>query len=319
MKNEKILITGGAGYLGSVLTEHLVNLGYDVAVLDNLMYNQNSLLHLFHNKNFRFINGDVRDTELLKKIVPNFDFILPLAAIVGANASERDKELTKSVNYEAIASINKIRDQKRQKIIFPTTNSGYGTKSSDIYCTEETPLEPISIYGTTKVEAERELLKSNNTITLRLATCFGFSLRMRIDLLVNNFVYKAIKDGYIVLFEKNFKRDFLHVRDAARCFVHCIENFESMKNEPYNVGLEDANLSKEELSLKIKDILKSTAQKDLYIHASEIGKDPDKRNYIISNKKIMSAGFKCRYSLEDGIEELIKGYEQLFDKHYTNF
>ena len=278
MDTKKILITGGAGYLGSVLTEKLVNCGHDVVVLDNLMYNQNSLLHLFHNKNFRFIHGDARDAEVLKTVVPKFDFIIPLAAIVGAGASERDRDLTNSVNFGAIKTINEIRDKKSQKIIFPTTNSGYGTKSSDIYCTEETRLEPISTYGITKVNAERELLNSDNAITLRLATCFGFSLRMRVDLLVNNFVYKAIKDGYIVLFEKHFKRNFLHVRDAANCFMHCIENFESMKNEPYNVGLESANLSKEELAMKIKEVLNAMTGKDLYIHSSEIGVDPDKRN-----------------------------------------
>ena len=319
MSKEKILITGGAGYLGSVISEHLVNKGYTVTVLDNLMYNQNSLLHLFHNKRFNFVYGDVRDTNLLKKITPDFDFILPLAAIVGANASESSPELSQAINLGAIKTINQIRNSKKQKIIFPTTNSGYGTKSGDTYCTEETPLEPISIYGRTKVEAERILLDSGNVITLRLATCFGFSLRMRIDLLVNNFVYKAVKDGYIVLFERHFKRNFLHVRDAARCFEHCIENFESMKNEPYNVGLEDANLSKEELALKIRDIISKLLEKEFHIQNSELAKDPDKRNYIVSNNKIMKSGFKCEYSIDQGIEELVKGYSMLYDRHYTNF
>jgi len=315
---EKVLITGGAGYVGSVLTEHLVNAGFDVTVLDNLMYNQNSLLHLFHRKNFHFIYGDVREEKLLKRIVPKFDFILPLAAIVGAPASEKHPELMNAINFEAVAKINEIRDQARQKIIFPTTNSGYGTKSGDVYCTEETPLEPISAYGVSKVNAEKNLLESDNVITLRLATCFGFSPRMRLDLLVNNFVYKAIRDGYIVLFEKHFKRNYLHVRDAARCFEHCIKNFGGMKNRAYNVGLDGANLSKEELALKVREILKRISGKEFHIQESEIGKDPDKRNYVISNEKIMSAGFRCAYSLDDGIEELIKGYAMLYDRHYTN-
>ena len=255
----------------------------------------------------------------MEKVVPGFDFILPLAAIVGANASESSSELSQTVNLGAIKNINQIRDKKKQKIIFPTTNSGYGTKSGDIYCTEETLLEPISIYGKTKVEAERLLLESENVITLRFATCFGFSLRMRIDLLVNNFVYKAIKDGYIVLFERHFKRNFLHIRDSARCFEHCIENFDSMKNEPFNVGLEDANLSKEELAIKIRDIIKELTGKEFHLQYSDIGKDPDKRNYIVSNKKIMKTGFKCEYSLDLGVEELIRGYSMLYDRHYTNF
>ncbi|HLD57954.1 MAG TPA: SDR family oxidoreductase [archaeon] len=314
----KILVTGGAGYIGSVLCETLLAKGYEVTVLDNLMYNQNSLFHLLHNTNFNFVYGNVNNEKLLKDIVPKFDFILPLAAIVGANASEFDPYLTKRVNHEAIALLNKIRT-KKQKIIFPTTNSGYGTKSGDVYCTEETPLEPISLYGETKVAAERELLSSGNAITLRFATCFGFSTRMRRDLLVNDFVYKALRDGYIVLFEKHFKRNFLHVRDAARCFIHCIENFDKMNGQPYNVGLEDANLSKEELANKVKEVVKKVLGKEFHVIHSDIGKDPDKRNYIISNEKITKTGFKCNHSLEGGIKELIKGYTIMYDKHYTNF
>jgi nucleoside-diphosphate-sugar epimerase len=309
----KILITGGAGYVGTVLTEHLLNEGYRVTVLDSLIYNQNSLLAFCHNKNFEFVYGDCRDEALLRRVVPGFDFILPLAAIVGAPASEKHAQTTISVNYEAIVLLNKIRDKARQKIIFPTTNSGYGTTTGEVFCTEESPLNPVSLYGQTKVDAEKELLASPNVITLRFATLFGFSPRMRTDLLVNDFVYRAIRDKSIVLFEKDFKRNFLHVRDAARCFLHCIENFEKMKNNAYNVGLPDANISKEQLALKIKEFIPG-----LYIHNAEIGSDPDKRNYIVSNDKIGATGFTFRYSLEDGIRELIKGYSILRDNHYKN-
>ncbi len=311
MKKYNVLITGGAGYIGSILVECLLDAGHKVTVLDNLLYNQNSLTHFCHNTNFSFINGDCRDADTLKNIVHNFDFILPLAAIVGMPASKKHPQTTTSVNYDAIVLLNKIRDQS-QKIIFPTTNSGYGIKS-DTICTEESPLDPISLYGTTKVNAEKELLASENVITLRLATCFGFSPRMRTDLLVNNFVYHAIRNKYIVLFEKDFKRNFVHVRDAARCFLHCIENFDSMKNNAYNVGLPDANISKEQLALRIKNFLP-----DFYIHNADVGYDPDKRNYVVSNKKILETGFKFKYSIEDGIRELISGYSILRDNHYSN-
>ncbi len=309
----KILVTGGSGYLGSVLVEHLLDKGYEVTVLDNLIYNQNSLLQFCHDTNFKFVFGDVRDEALLKKIVPEADFIIPLAAIVGAPASEKHPQTTTSVNYDSIALLNKLRDKNKQKVIFPTTNSGYGTTTGEIYCTEESPLNPISLYGRTKVDAEKELLGSHNTITLRLATLFGFSPRMRTDLLVNDFVQKALKDKTLVLFEKDFKRNYLHVRDAARCFIHCIENFDKMKNNAYNVGLPDANLSKEELAILIKKFVPS-----LYIHYAEIGSDPDKRNYIVSNDKLLKTGFKFEYSLEEGIKELIKGYSMLRDNHYRN-
>jgi nucleoside-diphosphate-sugar epimerase len=311
-KKYKILITGGLGYIGSVLTEHLILKGHDITVLDNLYYKQWPMLHLCHNENFHFIYGDVRDEKLMTKILPGFDFILPLAALVGAPVCDKNPEDAKSINFGAIQLLAKLRN-KDQKIIYPTTNSGYGTKSNTSFCTEKTPLEPISLYGSTKVDAERLLLDSGNAITLRLATVFGVSPRMRTDLLVNDFTYKAVRDGYIIIFEKHFKRNFIHIRDVARCFEHCIQNFDKMKDNAYNVGLQEANLSKEELALKIQEHIPK-----FFIHFSEIGKDPDKRNYIVSNEKIMKTGFKCEHNLDFGIKELIKAYNLLRDTRSSN-
>ena len=308
----KILVTGGAGYIGSVLCETLLAKGYEVTVLDNLMYNQNSLFHLLHNTNFNFVYGNVNNEKLLKDIVPKFDFILPLAAIVGANASEFDPYLTKRVNHEAIALLNKIRT-KKQKIIFPTTNSGYGTKSGDVYCTEETPLEPISLYGETKVAAERELLSSGNAITLRFATCFGFSTRMRRDLLVNDFVYRAVNDGFVVLFEADFKRNYVHISDIVRAFLWVINSFETMKGGVYNVGLSKANLSKRELC---EEIRKQVPR--FVFFEDRVGRDLDQRNYIVSNAKIEKTGFKFFVSLSGGIRELIKGYQIIRRNQFSN-
>lgn len=308
----KILVTGGAGYLGSVLCEHLLNAGYHVTVVDNLLYKQKTLFHLCSNPNFEFVFGDVRNEELMQKLIKDKNVIIPLAAIVGAPACDLDPILARSVNLDAIKLINKLRSND-QRVIYPTTNSGYGTKSGDEFCTEETPLEPISLYGRIKSDAEAELLGSTNTITLRLATVFGTSPRMRLDLLVNHFVYVALKDRYIVIFEKDFKRNFAHIRDVADCFIHCIKNFEKMKGRAYNVGLDSANLSKEELALKIKEYLP-----DFYIHFSEVGSDPDKRNYIVSNQRLKEAGFEAKRSLDEGIKELIKGYQMMHREDFKN-
>lgn len=303
---ERVLITGGAGYLGSVLTGHLLNEGYKVTCLDNLMYKQNSLFNFSSNKNFNFVYGDCRNEKLLEKLVSNADILFPFAAIVGMSACDKNPKDAIEINYEAVVRLNKIRSNN-QKLIFPTTNSGYGTKSGELHCTEETPLEPISLYGETKVNAEKAILEDEkNKITLRLATVFGTSPRMRTDLLVNDFVLKALRDGYVVLYEAHFKRNYIHIKDVARCFQHCIENFDSMKNQTYNLGLEDANLSKLELSEKIKAYIPK-----FEIICKEIGEDPDKRNYIVSNKKILGAGFSPSFSLDDGIKELLKGYEIL--------
>ena len=308
----QVLVTGGAGYIGAVLCERLLAEGYRVSVLDNLMYRQDSLFHLCTHRAFNFVKGDVRDVEFTCGLMKNADVLIPLAAVVGAPACDRDPCLAQSVNLEAVRSLNRLRSAQ-QLVIFPTTNSGYGTQTGERYCTEDTPLDPISLYGRTKAQAEIEVLDSPNSISLRLATVFGMSPRMRLDLLVNHFVYAAVTDGYIVIFEKDFKRNYLHVRDAADCFIHCIENAELMVGRPYNVGLDDANLSKMELALKIKEHVPN-----FYLHFSEIGSDPDKRNYIVSNQRLRDAGFEARRSLDDGIKELLKGYRMLGRAPFKN-
>jgi nucleoside-diphosphate-sugar epimerase len=266
------------------------------------MYGQHSLFQFCSNPNFDFIYNDARNENILKQTLGDVDVIIPLAAIVGAPACQRDPLLARSVNLDAIRLLLKLRSTD-QLIVYPTTNSGYGTKSGNIFCTEETPLEPISLYGETKVQAEKELLDSPNTITLRLATVFGMSPRMRLDLLVNHFVYAAVTDGYLVIFEKDFKRNYVHIRDVADCFLFCVQNHARMVGRPYNVGLDSANLSKEELALKVKEFVPN-----FYIHFAEIGSDPDKRNYIVSNERLRQAGFEAQHTIEEGIRELLKGY-----------
>ena len=308
----KVLVTGGAGYLGSVLCEHLLDAGYKVTVLDDLIYGQHSLFHLCENPSFEFVYGDARDEELLQGLIERADILIPLAAIVGAPACDRDPLLARSLNLEAVRLLNKMRSLD-QLVVYPTTNSGYGTQSGDVVCTEETPLEPISLYGQTKSGAEAELLETSNVITLRLATVFGMSPRMRLDLLVNHFTYAAVTDGYIVIFEKDFKRNYVHIRDVADCFIYCIEHSDQMVGRPYNVGLDAANLSKEELALKVKEYVPN-----LYIHFSEIGTDPDKRNYIVSNQRLREAGFEAQRSLDQGIQELLKGYLMMGRGSFSN-
>ncbi len=307
-----ILVTGGAGYLGSVLCEILLDKGYKVTTVDNLMYQQKSLFHLCNNPNFEFIFGDVRNQQLMQRLIKNVDVIIPLAAIVGAPACDLDPWMAKSTNFDAIKLINDLRN-KDQLVVYPTTNSGYGTKTGDVFCTEDTPLEPISLYGKTKSDAESLLLSSENAITLRLATVFGMSPRMRLDLLVNHFTYTAVTDGYLVIFEKDFKRNYVHIRDVADCFIYCIENADKMIGKPFNVGLDAANLSKEELALKVKEFVPN-----FYIHFSEVGSDPDKRNYIVSNQRLREAGFEAKRSLEEGIKELLKGYKMMRRLEFKN-
>ena len=276
------------------------------------MYGQVSLLECCHSDNLEIINGDVRDHELVHSKLPNADLIIPLACLVGAPLCDKKPLEAQSINYDAIKSLLSSRSSD-QRIIFPTTNSGYGIGEKGKYCTEETPLNPVSFYGKLKVELEKDLLAENNTITLRLATVFGISPRMRIDLLVNDFVYRAVNDRFIVLYQSHFMRNYIHVRDVADAFNHSIDHFDSMKGEAYNVGLSDANMNKYQLCEKIKEQLPN-----FHFVKAEIGEDPDKRDYLVSNEKIEKTGFKPKRSMEQGIEELIKGYQILKRNQFTN-
>ena len=308
-----ILVTGGAGYLGSVLVPELLSLGNKVMVADNFMYSQNSLADCCYNKNFSVVRGDVRDKSFIKPLLKNADIIIPLAALVGAPLCDKDRIGARTTNTEAIRIIAN-HTSKNQKIILPTTNSGYGIGQKDKLCTEKTPLKPISLYGVTKMEAEKIVLERENSISLRLATVFGMSPRMRIDLMVNDFVYRAVYDRFIIVFEGHFKRNFIHIRDVVKVFIHSINNFEKMKNEPYNVGLSDANISKLELCA----IIKKHLPEFVYMEA-RVGEDVDKRDYIVSNEKIEKTGFKPDFTLDMGIKELIKGYTILKNSKYGNF
>ena len=308
----RVLITGGAGYIGSVLSELALQAGHDVTVLDNVMYGQHSLLHLCSSPRFEFVRGDARDEDLLRSLLRDTEAIVPLAALVGAPACDRDPTYATSVNLDAIRLLNRLRGSE-QLIVFPTTNSGYGTQTGATACTEDTPLEPISLYGRDKVDAESELLASRNALTLRLATVFGTSPRMRVDLLVNHFVYLAVSDGYIVVFEKDFRRNYIHVRDVADCVLYALEHADRMVGRAFNAGLEGANLSKEELALKVRNHVPG-----LFVHFAEVGSDPDKRDYVVSNARLLAAGFEATRSLDDGIEELIKGYRLLGSGRFRN-
>lgn len=310
--NERVLVTGGAGYLGSILCEHLLAAGYQVTVMDNLLYGQAPLFHLCASPQFDFVFGDARDEKLLADLIARHDVLIPLACIVGAAACDRDPLMARSVNFDSVALLNRLRG-KNQLVIYPTTNSGYGTKTGDVFCTEDTPLEPISLYGNTKADAEAVLLQSPNAIALRLATVFGMAPRMRLDLLVNHFVHAAVTDRYLVIFEKHFMRNYIHIRDVADCFIYCIRNARTMNGRSFNCGLDNANLSKEGLALKIKEHVP-----DFFIHFADVGHDPDKRNYIVSNQRLREAGFDALRSLDDGIRELLKGYRMLKRFPYSN-
>ncbi len=308
----KVLVTGGAGYLGSILTPHLLENGHRVTVLDNLMYRQCSLMDCCANERFDFICADARDETVMKSIISDFDAIIPLAALVGAPLCERDRIGAASTNRDAVLMLAKHKSNE-QMLLVPTTNSGYGIGEKGKFCTEETPLKPISRYGRTKVEAETALLDGGEAISFRLATVFGASAKMRTDLLINDFVYRAVFDRSIILFEAHFKRNYIHIRDVARVFLHGIENYSRMKGQPYNVGLSDANLSKAELCRKIQEHVPGF----VYIE-SEIGSDPDKRDYIVSNERIEATGWKPVYSIDDGIRELLKAFRIIKNNRYAN-
>jgi nucleoside-diphosphate-sugar epimerase len=308
----KILITGGAGYLGSVLTPTLLAQGHEVTVLDNFYFNQNSLLDCCQFEKFRVVRGDCREESVVKPLVAKADLIIPLAALVGVPLCNTDAIATKTTNQDAIEMICRLAG-KQQWIIMPVTNSGYGVGEKGKFCTEETPLKPLSTYGITKVKAEEAVLARENSISFRLATVFGCAPRMRMDLLVNDFVYRAVHDRAVLIFEGHFKRNFIHVRDVARAFLHGMASFDKMKGKPYNVGLDEANLSKLELCAVIQKHL----PKFVFVEAP-IGEDPDKRDYIVSNARIAATGFKPEWSLDRGIVELIKGFTILRNTIYSN-
>ena len=308
----KILITGGAGYLGSILTPTLLAQRHEVTVLDSFYFNQNSLLDCCQFEKFEVVRGDCREESVIRPLVAKADLIIPLAALVGVPLCNTDAIATRTTNQEAVEMICRLAG-KNQWVIMPVTNSGYGVGEKGKFCTEETPLKPISSYGVTKVKAEEGVLSRENSISFRLATVFGCAPRMRMDLLVNDFVYRAVHDRAVLIFEGHFKRNYIHIRDVARAFLHGIANFEKMRGKPYNVGLDDANLSKLELCAVIQKHL----PKFVYVEAP-IGEDPDKRDYIVSNARIAGTGFKPEWSLDRGITELIKGFTILRNTIYSN-
>ena len=310
--NYNILVTGGAGYLGSTMVPDLLQLGHRVTVLDSFMYKQASLNHVCHHPNFSVVKGDIRIEGVMAPLIKKADIVIPLAALVGAPMCSQDPVGATTVNHDAIALMLKLLS-KQQIVLMPTTNSAYGTGDMNNFCTEESPLNPISLYAKEKVVIEKELLQRDNAISFRLATVFGMSPRMRIDLLVNDFTYRAVHDRFVVLFESSFKRNYVHVRDVSRVFQHAIANFDKMKGQIYNVGLSDANVSKKELCERIqKQVL------DFVVLDAPVGKDPDQRNYIVSNAKIEATGYKPMHSLDMGISDLIKGYTMIKNTCYGN-
>jgi len=310
---KKILITGGAGYIGSKLVNKLLDLNYKVTVVDILKFSSKSINHLFNNKNFKFIKGDVRNYKLISKLVKSNEFIIPLAALVGAPLCAKNKREAISTNLESIKLMMKIISRKN-KIIYLTTNSGYGIGKINKYCDEESPLNPISLYGRTKVDAEKIIMRFNNSIGFRLATVFGYSYRMRTDLLVNNFVFNAIKYKKLTIYEPHFRRNFIHINDVVDGIIYAIQNFNSLKSNVYNLGLSSANITKHMLAKKIKKQLKY-----LKIIIVKNKKDPDQRDYFVSNKKIERKGFKAKTSVENGIRELIDVFSYSNEKIINNY
>ena len=313
MTTKKILITGGAGFIGSKLCTKLVTLGYKVTVIDNFMYGASSINHLHQNKNFNLIEGDINKLKFSKKFLKNYDFIIPLAALVGAPLCDKNKKLSIQTNVNSLKKILK-NIQTSHKIIYPTTNSGYGIGEKNKFCTENTPLNPISLYGKTKSEAEELVMKHKNSVSFRLATVFGYSYRMRTDLLVNFMTKEAVRKKKLVIYEPNFRRNFIHIDDVVDAFIFSINNFKKVKGNVFNLGLSSANITKIKLARKIKRYVK-----DLKINIDENGTDPDKRDYIVSNKKIEKTGFKARVSLDKGIIELVKVFSFSKNDYINNY
>ena len=307
-----VLITGGAGYLGSILTRQLLDQGFKVTVLDNFMYRQDSLLEACAHPDFAVVRGDCRDAPLMRSSLKGVDVVIPMAALVGAPACDRDRSAAVRINRDAVRMICREMSPA-QWLLFPTTNSGYGVGENGKFCTEASPLRPISLYGVTKAEAEAAVMERRNSISFRLATVFGVSPRMRMDLLVNDFVWRALTDRYLVLFEGHFKRNYIHVRDVAKVFLHGLNRFYFMRGQVYNVGLEDANLSKRELCERIRAVIS-----DFVFFESPIGEDADKRNYIVSNAKILKTGFRPDWDLDRGIRELVKAHLMLGNVRHAN-
>lgn len=307
-----ILVTGGAGYLGSTMVPDLLQAGHKVTVLDNFMFKQASLNHVCHLPNFNVVKGDIRIESTIAPLLKKADIIIPLAALVGAPICNQDPVGATTINHDAIIMMLKLIS-KDQRILMPTTNSAYGSGDENNFCTETSPLRPISLYAKEKVKVEQALMEHENAISFRLATVFGMSPRMRLDLLVNDFTYRAVYDRFVILFEGDFKRNYVHVRDVSRAFQHGLANFDKMKGEIYNVGLSEANVSKKELCAHIQKHIP-----DFVVIDAPLGKDPDQRNYIVSNAKLEATGFNTSVSLDAGIAELIKGYTMVKNTLYSN-
>lgn len=310
--SKNILVTGGAGYLGSIMVPDLLAAGHKVTVLDSFMYKQSSLNHCCYNDNFSVVKGDIRIQDTIAPLLKKADVVIPLAALVGAPLCKQDPIGASTINHDAIAMMLKLLS-KDQIVLMPTTNSAYGTGDENNFCTEESPLKPISTYAIDKVAVEKKLMEHPNAVSFRLATVFGMAPRMRTDLLVNDFTYRAVYDKFVVLFEAHFKRNYVHVRDVSRAFQHALKNIDTMKGQIYNVGLSEANVSKMELCLAIKKHIP-----DFTIMEAAVGKDPDQRNYIVSNAKLEATGFHTEVTLDKGIAELIKGFTMIKNSIYGN-
>ncbi len=308
----RVLVTGGAGYIGSVLVPRLLAQGHEVVVLDNFLFGQTPLLDVVHDPKLSIVRGDARDERTLGDALRGVDFVFPLACLTGAPLCAQDPVGAQTVIVDAIASLLKLRSSS-QGIVYPTTNSGYGVGEKDAFCTEDSPLRPVSLYGKLKVEAENRLLQAGRAITLRLATAFGISPRMRLDLLVNDFTYRAVNDRFLVLFEAHFRRNFVHVRDISSGFLHAMEHFDAMQGRPFNLGLDEANMSKAGLCEAIKRHAPSFVW-----YEAKVGEDPDKRDYVVSSDRLHRTGWKPQVSLDDGIRELVKGYTVLRRNQFSN-